>query len=196
MYRNPVAAFIASKDRNKYRFANVLRENQTPGEIALAKILKPFQKEGYTVRPQEVVWGYIADFYIPERKLIIEVDGSVHHSEVARVKDAWRTRNLARRGIQVLRISNAEALTAPYKAHHKVEEALGIAVRMPQRKVAKAHYAKRQYGRRWEVTRSIGKWKECIGSYDSESEAALAVSQHREKDRQCGVATTSPKLCY
>jgi very-short-patch-repair endonuclease len=53
----------------------------------------------------------VLDFYCPERRLAIELDGSVHDSAVAAEYDAARTAVLEERGIHVLRVPNGAVLT-------------------------------------------------------------------------------------
>ena len=48
------------------------------------------------------------DFYCPEIRLCIEVDGSVHDSNEAQHKDAERTAFLRDHGIRVIRFRNEE----------------------------------------------------------------------------------------
>ena len=48
------------------------------------------------------------DFYCPEIKLCIEVDGTVHESEEAKRRDAERTEFLNSQGIKVFRLQNQE----------------------------------------------------------------------------------------
>ena len=59
-----------------------------------------------TVHRQKVIGKYIADFYIPKAKIVIELDGSQHfepkHSEKDRERDAY----MERLGILVLRYTN------------------------------------------------------------------------------------------
>jgi very-short-patch-repair endonuclease len=50
----------------------------------------------------------IADFYLPEMNLIIEIDGSYHDPEKGRIKDE---RFLRDRGIRTLRLTNDQVLS-------------------------------------------------------------------------------------
>jgi len=52
----------------------------------------------------------VLDFYCPESKLGIEVDGGRHAEPAEMARDRRRTRELERRGIHVLRIWNSEVL--------------------------------------------------------------------------------------
>ena len=51
--------------------------------------------------------GYIADFYLPELKLVFEIDGPSHDSKSAQAYDAVRSSFLAYRGVKVVRIPNS-----------------------------------------------------------------------------------------
>jgi very-short-patch-repair endonuclease len=53
------------------------------------------------VRRQCPLEGYIADFYIHEHRLIIEVDGLSHFTEEAQTYDAQRTAVLESIGLRV-----------------------------------------------------------------------------------------------
>jgi very-short-patch-repair endonuclease len=54
----------------------VLRKNQTDAEKKLWARLRNKQFYGYKIFRQYGVGQYIADFYCPRLKLVIEVDGS------------------------------------------------------------------------------------------------------------------------
>ncbi len=87
-----------------------LRNNSTPQEILLWNELK-HSKIGAKFRRQHSISGYIADFYCPERKLIIEIDGSQHFKKEAEEYDKIRTNYFGGLNIKVLRFSNAEINT-------------------------------------------------------------------------------------
>jgi very-short-patch-repair endonuclease len=84
--------------------ARALRKNMTAEEKRLwYDFLK---KLPFTVRRQHNIGNYIVDFYIAEKKIVIEVDGRQHllpeHKETDEKRDAY----LASWGISVLRYSN------------------------------------------------------------------------------------------
>ena len=60
------------------------------------------------VHRQKVIGRYIVDFYIAEKKLVIELDGSQHYEESASCKDIERDAYLKELGLSVARYSNAE----------------------------------------------------------------------------------------
>ena len=80
-------------------------------------------KLGAVVRRQYVVGRYIADFAVPARRLVIEVDGGYHAAR--RVADARRDRELGRRGWRVLRLPAELVAQELAEAVVRVRAALG-----------------------------------------------------------------------
>ncbi|MBO5882912.1 MAG: DUF559 domain-containing protein [Clostridia bacterium] len=84
--------------------ARTLRKNMTPEEkhlwYDLLKLL-PFN-----VRRQHNIENYIVDFYIAEKKIVIEVDGRQHLLPQHLEADAQRDNALSKWNITVLRYSN------------------------------------------------------------------------------------------
>ena len=62
----------------------------------------------YMVHRQKVIGSYIVDFYIAEKKLVIELDGSQHYEAEHRQRDFQRDTDLKQFGCRVLRYSNAD----------------------------------------------------------------------------------------
>jgi very-short-patch-repair endonuclease len=82
--------------------ARELRRDMTNFETLLWFELKGRRVGGYKFRRQAPIGPYIADFYAPEVRLVVEVDGPIHDEQVG--ADDERTRNLEARGIRVIRI--------------------------------------------------------------------------------------------
>ena len=87
-----------------------LRRNMTPAEARLWKYIRRRQIKGKKFRRQFSVGGYILDFYCPECKLAVELDGASHDSEFKQKYDKERTRFLNAAGIKVIRFKNIEIL--------------------------------------------------------------------------------------
>lgn len=85
-----------------------LRNNLTPAEATLWKSLKNRQMEGRRFRRQFSVGNYILDFYCPEEKLAVELDGHYHFTFFGSMKDDERTEYLNKKGIRVIRFENVE----------------------------------------------------------------------------------------
>ena len=88
--------------------AKDLRRNQTDAERKLWNALRGRGLQPYKFKRQVPIGRYIADFMCFERKLIVEVDGSQHGTQIA--YDEARTQWLATQGYSVIRIGNFEVL--------------------------------------------------------------------------------------
>jgi very-short-patch-repair endonuclease len=86
-----------------------LRRNATPAEKLLWKSLKN-SGLGAKFRRQHGVDPYVLDFYCPERKLAIEIQGGVHNDVLRSAYDGDRQAWLESQGIRVLCFENREIL--------------------------------------------------------------------------------------
>ncbi len=91
--------------------AKQLRQAQTDAEKFMWQLLRNRQLANAKFRRQHPIEGYIADFYCHEYKLVIELDGCQHFTEIGMKKDAQRTARLNELGIHVLRFDNRQVLT-------------------------------------------------------------------------------------
>ena len=87
-----------------------LRLNQTEAEKTLWKHLRNRQIYGMKFFRQFSVGPYILDFYCPQLRLAIELDGGQHTEDDAREYDAARSAYLQAQGIDVMRFWNHEVL--------------------------------------------------------------------------------------
>ena len=55
---------------------------------------------------QKAIDHFIADFYCHRAKLVIEIDGSQHHTDVGQKKDFFRTEILEGYNLKVIRFTN------------------------------------------------------------------------------------------
>ncbi len=70
------------------------------------EILRGRRLDGMKWRRQQVISGFIVDFYCAEHCLILEVDGDVHDQDGVTEVDDERSVVLARQGICAIRIRN------------------------------------------------------------------------------------------
>jgi len=85
--------------------ARELRNKSTPAEQVFWLRLKE-QFPGYKFRRQHPISIYIVDFYCHKLKLVIEIDGSVHDSEEAKLNDEKRQNDLENLNLTVIRFTN------------------------------------------------------------------------------------------
>ncbi len=88
--------------------ARKLRNNMTLGEVLLWQRLKRKQMRGNDFDRQRPIDRYIVDFYCKDLKLAIEIDGSSHDGEVAKVNDRIRQERLESLGVRFIRFSDAD----------------------------------------------------------------------------------------
>ncbi len=86
----------------------ILRTTMTKSEVVLWKHLKNKQFLNLKFRRQFGIGNYIVDFYCPEIKLAIEVDGSTHYEEEVFNKDIKKDEYIKNLGINLLRINSEE----------------------------------------------------------------------------------------
>lgn len=91
-------------DPIKAQRARELRRNMTLEERMLWQAVRRNQLGGYHFRRQQVIEGFIADFYCHAARLVVEIDGEIHQTQTH--YDDARDQVLVARGLRVLRISN------------------------------------------------------------------------------------------
>ena len=92
--------------KSQKELRQTLRNNLTPAEATLWKALKGRQINGLKFRRQHSLGPYVMDFYCPSIRLCIELDGEVHNTYGAYLRDSERTRFLNENGITVMRFEN------------------------------------------------------------------------------------------
>ena len=111
--------------------ARELRKNQTGAENLLWRHIRNRQLNGYKFRRQFPLGSYIVDFACLSLKLIIEVDGSQHMSNMD--YDNTRTQYLENHGFQVIRFWNNDVLAQ----HRTVLDSLILTLSQRERELGK-----------------------------------------------------------
>jgi very-short-patch-repair endonuclease len=83
-----------------------LRNNLTPAEVALWELIKNKKLDGRKFRRQHSIGNFILDFYCPEEKLAIELDGEDHYWDEGMKRDKIKTSYIKSHGIEILRFEN------------------------------------------------------------------------------------------
>jgi very-short-patch-repair endonuclease len=92
---------------DKKTFARGQRKEMSPVERALWQKLRAHQLGGFHFRRQQIIAGYIVDFYCHAAGLAVEVDGDSHDDPAY---DATRDAAIARHGVKVIRFTNLEVV--------------------------------------------------------------------------------------
>lgn len=106
----------------RLRLCRQLRERQTSAEAFFWELVRDRRLLGRKFRRQHPLGNFVVDFYCPEIRLAVELDGGVHEAQIQR--DRARDSFLAMRGVTVLRISNADLMDDPLAALDRIEKAL------------------------------------------------------------------------
>ena len=93
----------------KKKFAKMLRRRATKGEVIFKKWLEKRNVKHFF---QHVMFGYIADFYLPHINTIFELDGKYHQNETVYLNDRWRDAVFFKNNVSVLRIDEDKYLNS------------------------------------------------------------------------------------
>ena len=104
---NPYQIVIGQRvTEEKVLTARAMRRKLTPAERILWQRLRRNRLGGFHFRRQQVIAGFIADFYCHRAALVVEVDGPTHEQDYDRERDQI----FADKGITVLRFTNDEVM--------------------------------------------------------------------------------------
>jgi very-short-patch-repair endonuclease len=93
------------------RNARERRKTSTDAERLMWTALRDKQLNGFSFKRQVPIGPFIADFACHSVKLVVEIDGGLHFSDVGERADALRTAAIEARGFRVIRFSNADVMS-------------------------------------------------------------------------------------
>jgi very-short-patch-repair endonuclease len=85
-----------------------LRKDATAAEKLLWSRLKHSQLCGHKFRRQQGIAKFVMDFYCPEHKLAIEIDGATHSTPEEIKYDKERQEYIEKFGVNFLRFTNSD----------------------------------------------------------------------------------------
>ena len=91
---------------SKKELRKTLRKHGTSAEAVLWKYLQKRQILGKKFRRQPSIGSYVVDFYCPECRVIVELDGSPHFGVTGAEYQARRTEYLQSLGMLIIRFEN------------------------------------------------------------------------------------------
>ena len=91
--------------KEKLERAKELRREMTPAEKRLWQEVRA-KKLGVRFRRQQIIAGFIVDFYCHKASLVVEVDGDIH--DLQQDEDTRRERVLTDMGLRIIRFRNDE----------------------------------------------------------------------------------------
>jgi very-short-patch-repair endonuclease len=93
--------------KEKLQRAKELRREMTPAEKLLWQEVRA-KKLGVRFRRQQIIQGFIVDFYCHKAALVVEVDGDVH--DLQKEEDERREKVLSTLGLRIVRFGNDEVV--------------------------------------------------------------------------------------
>lgn len=90
--------------------ARELRKSMTVAEEILWRHLRNGKLDGLKFRRQHPIDIFIADFYCPQKRLVIELDGGIHDNIDQKEYDEGRTFELEEKGYKLIRFKNEEVV--------------------------------------------------------------------------------------
>ena len=109
-----------------FEYSRELRQVSTEAEKLLWSELRNRKLNRLKFRRQHPIDKYIADFYCHERKLIIELDGTIHNEKENADYDRARTIELSGFEIRVLRFKNSEVENNMEEVLNKVKRFIDL----------------------------------------------------------------------
>ncbi|MGA2506957.1 MAG: DUF559 domain-containing protein [Chitinispirillaceae bacterium] len=98
-------------DKVKFQRTKELRRAMTPAEKILWNNVRNGKIGGVKIRRQQIIDGFIADFYCHKARLVIEVDGTIHENEGHKEYDEQRKKVMEIHGLSEIRFSNDEIMS-------------------------------------------------------------------------------------
>ena len=107
--------------KEKQERAKELRRNMTPAEKILWHELRA-NKLGVHFRRQQIIAGFIVDFYCHKAGLVIEVDGDIH--DLQKEEDERREKVLSALRLRIVRFRNDEVVRDLSAVVGKIKEVI------------------------------------------------------------------------
>lgn len=115
---------VFDTNQSKKRRQDLRKKSTFLEKIVWSKI-RNRQIENCKFRRQYSIGRYIVDFYCPEKKLVIEIDGDSHFQDEAILYDIEREKYIRTLNIEIIRFTNKEVTDnidgVLFKIAHKLE---------------------------------------------------------------------------
>lgn len=138
LYNHPIL-----KDRRR-----ALRREETEAEKILWSHLRNKRLSGYRFVRQYSVGPYILDFYCPDVRLAVELDGGQHMAKDAEEYDRQRTGFLQAHDVRVIRFWNNDTLNNREAVLARILEACSVRIPLNRKNKACDRGVKRRRPRR------------------------------------------------
>ena len=141
--------------QNRVPIKTYAAQLQASPTVSEALLRDELLSRGFSFLFNEPLHSYIPDFYFPEQKKIVELDGKRFHNKT---KDRKRDASFHQRGILTLRIESSRVFASLKKVVEQIEYFLSPQPKEKKgQKVSPPDIALRLARRKWRNTPKIGK---------------------------------------
>lgn len=112
------------------RRARALRKDMSLPEVLLWRCLRR-RSLGLRFRKQHPLAPYILDFYCPEVRLVVEIDGESHGRGDQPARDATKDAFLVAHGLKIVRIPARDVLADPEAVAEGIVALAGVPLHRP-----------------------------------------------------------------
>ncbi|MFH0874080.1 MAG: endonuclease domain-containing protein [Candidatus Komeilibacteria bacterium] len=102
----------------------ILRVNNPLAELRMWYLLRNRRLNNQKFRRQYGIGSFVVDFYCPEAKLVIEIDGATHSTKGELENDQKRQDYIESLGLTVIRFTNEEVYYRPDRVLRKIRRVL------------------------------------------------------------------------
>jgi very-short-patch-repair endonuclease len=102
------------------------RREPTRAEALFWAAVRRKEFDGYKFYRQRIVWKYIADYYCPKLRLVVEIDGPIHERVENVEYDRVRDEVFRGMGLTVLRFGNERILSNLAACLEEIREVMRI----------------------------------------------------------------------
>ncbi|HEY1101615.1 MAG TPA: endonuclease domain-containing protein, partial [Myxococcota bacterium] len=88
-----------------------LRHESTSAEQAAWEVLRDRRVDGLKFRRQQILCGFIVDFFCASEGLVVEIDGDIHGEQDQIARDQRRDQALSDAGYRTIRVRNDDVAT-------------------------------------------------------------------------------------
>lgn len=106
----------------KVKLSRSLRREMTVAEKRFWEMVRGSKMFGLKFRRQQVIDGFIVDFYCDSLGLCVEIDGDIHDVEDQKEYDRLRSDVLELRKLKVLRFRNEEVMSDEESVRERIRE--------------------------------------------------------------------------
>lgn len=94
----------------------------TKAETVFWNAVKSKKLFGLKFRRQQIIAGFVVDFYCNSLRLCVEIDGDIHNQEEQKEYDEEREKKIKYHDLRLLRLTNDEVINDFEKVIQKIKE--------------------------------------------------------------------------